>query len=109
MIAVPRTDLDSDGTMTGESGDGGLKEGEGSPVAVATKATKAGDLLGLKPRLQLKSNYMYRESNWSLGRAAERAGVRIKEHNPKNRFLAWRKTQARRAANIEKRNLRRKK
>ena len=110
MTGVPRKDIESDETLVGESRDGGLeKAGEGSAVVVGTVATKAGDLLGLKPRLQLKSNYMYRESNWSLGRAAERAGVKIKEHNPKNRFLAWRKTLARRAANVEKRNLRRKK
>ena len=109
MIGVPRKGIDSDEAPAEESGDGGLKKvGEGSAVVAAAVATKAGDLLGTKPRLQLKGNYMYRESNWSLGRAAERAGVKIKEHNPKNRFLAWRKTQARRAANIEKRNLRRK-
>ena len=114
MMGVPRKEVYSDDTLAEEGGDGVSKEatasiaGVGNAVVAETGFVKAGDLLGRKPRLQLKSNYMYRESNWSLGRAAERAGVKVKEHNPKNRFLAWRKTQARKAANVEKRTLRRK-
>ena len=63
---------------------------------------------GEKPILRLRDNYSYRESNTSIGRTAERAGVKIKEFKPRNRWLAWRKTNARRAANAERRALRRK-
>lgn len=44
---------------------------------------------------QLRPGYMYREANWEIGRAAEKAGVVAKAYDPKNRWLAWRKRQAR--------------
>ena len=56
----------------------------------------------------LRKGYMYRESNWSIGRSAERAGVKVRVYNPKDRFLAWRKTNIRKARNAERRGLRRK-
>jgi len=57
----------------------------------------------------LRPGHTYMESNWSIGRAAERAGVKIRVYNPKDRFLAWRKASARRARNAERRGLTRKK
>jgi hypothetical protein len=48
---------------------------------------------------------MYRESNWEIGRAAERAGVKVKEFKPRDRWEAWRKRNVRKAAAAEKRAL----
>ena len=31
------------------------------------------------------------ESNWSIGRTAERKGIKVREYDPKDRWLAWRK------------------
>ena len=62
-----------------------------------------------KQKLALKDGYMYRESNWEVGRAAERAKVKVREYKAGDRFLAWRKTNARKAKNAEKRGLRRRK
>ncbi|MCJ1403019.1 54S ribosomal protein L2 mitochondrial [Xylographa trunciseda] len=56
----------------------------------------------------LREGYQYRESNWSIGRTAERAGVKVRVYNPKDRFLAWRKANVRKARNVERRSLRRK-
>ena len=46
--------------------------------------------------------YMYREANWSIGRAAERAGVKVREFDPRDRFLAWRRTAAKQREAREK-------
>lgn len=53
--------------------------------------------------LQLRPGYMYREANWQIGRAAEKAGITAKQFNRKNRWLAWRKRQdrAQRAAQMK--------
>lgn len=55
------------------------------------------------------NHYSYRESNYSLGRAAERAGVDVKQFERGDRFLAWRKKGARKARNAERRSLGKKK
>ncbi|KAJ5573849.1 54S ribosomal protein L27 [Penicillium hispanicum] len=44
---------------------------------------------------QLRPGYMYREANWVIGRAAEKAGISAKVYDRNNRWLAWRKRQAR--------------
>lgn len=44
---------------------------------------------------QLRPGYMYREANWQIGRAAEKAGVFAEPYDRGNRWLAWRKRQAR--------------
>lgn len=44
---------------------------------------------------QLRPGYMYREANWVIGRAAEKAGIFAKSYDRRNRWLAWRKRQAR--------------
>ena len=109
MVGVPIEEAEVEEAGAEEAADGPLwKKGE-EGVVVAGSQVKGANLLGTKPHLELKKNYMYRESNWSIGRAAERAGVKVPEYDPKDRFLAWRKTQARRARNAEKRGLRRKK
>ncbi|KAI9791615.1 MAG: 54S ribosomal protein L2 mitochondrial [Peltula sp. TS41687] len=52
-----------------------------------------------------RPGYMYREGNWEIGRAAERAGVQVREFRPGNRWLAWRKRAARRRRGTERRNM----
>jgi hypothetical protein len=58
--------------------------------------------------LQLRPGYMYRKGNWEIGRAAERAKVKVKEFKPRDRWAAWRKTTARKAKAAERRGLSRK-
>jgi len=74
-------------------------------VAEAAKEAKAAVLR----RPVLRPGHTYVESNWSIGRAAERAGVKVRAYNPNDRFLAWRKANARKARNAERRGLTRKK
>lgn len=50
--------------------------------------------------------YAYREANWDIGRAAERANVQVKEFVPGDRWTAWRKSQARKKLNAERKKLR---
>jgi large subunit ribosomal protein L27 len=54
-------------------------------------------------KLSIGSGYMYRESNWEIGRAAERAKIRVKEFKPRDRWAARTKTWKRKMANREKR------
>lgn len=58
--------------------------------------------------LQLRPGYQYREGNWEIGRAAERAKVKVREFKPRDRWAAWRKTVVRKAKNAERRGLNRK-
>lgn len=53
-----------------------------------------GEVLGGAMGVKLRPGYMYREPNWEIGRAPERAGVKAAPYNKKNRWLAWRKRQA---------------
>ncbi|KAJ8071320.1 hypothetical protein OCU04_001655 [Sclerotinia nivalis] len=55
--------------------------------------------------LQLRPGYMYREANWEIGRAAERAKVKVRLYKPGDRWTAWRKSNARKTKNAEKRGL----
>ena len=57
------------------------------------------------PTLHLKEGYQYRESNWSIGRTAERAGVKVKEFRKKDRFAAWRRRAKAQKEAAEKREL----
>lgn len=45
--------------------------------------------------LPLRPGYMYREANWQIGRAAEKAGITAKEFDRDNRWMAWRRRQER--------------
>jgi large subunit ribosomal protein L27 len=56
--------------------------------------------------LTMGNRYAYREANWQIGRAAERANVQVKPFVPGDRWAAWRKSQARIQANEEKKRLR---
>jgi len=59
-----------------------------------------------EPDLELRPGYMYRMSNWQIGRAAERANIKVREYKPRDRFTAWRKANARKAKNAERASLR---
>ncbi|KAF1918617.1 ribosomal L27 protein-domain-containing protein [Ampelomyces quisqualis] len=55
--------------------------------------------------LTMGNRYAYREANWRIGRAAERAGVQVKQFVPGNRWVAWRKSQTRIKANRERKRM----
>ena len=55
--------------------------------------------------LELKDGYQYRQTNYYIGRAAERANVKVREYERGDRFLAWRKLTARKARAAAKRAL----
>ena len=83
-------------------------EGDGSK-SVKVKQKKQKDRKGEEGRnLQLRPGYMYREGNWEIGRAAERAKVKVREFKSKDRWTAWRKSNAEKASIQEKKNLGRK-
>ena len=54
-------------------------------------------------QMKIKPGYQYRESNWSIGRTAERAGVKVREYKRGDRWLAWRKKVAAKARSQERR------
>jgi large subunit ribosomal protein L27 len=56
--------------------------------------------------LTMGKGYAYREANWQIGRAAERANVQVQPFVPGDRWAAWRKSNARIAANEERKKLR---
>lgn len=98
-IAVPRqvqvsqTSVESSVTTAGENGE----------------ATQQESISATKTELQLRPGYMYREANWEIGRAAEKAGIKVKEFDPKNRWLAWRKRKARAERAAQMKSLKKKK
>ena len=55
--------------------------------------------------LQLRPGYMYREANWEIGRAAERAKIKVRAFKPRDRWTAWRKATIRNAKIMEKKGL----
>lgn len=81
-----------------------VEEGERLDGAVVKKGKKErrgteGMVLTMGP------GYMYREANWQIGRAAERAKVNVKEFVPRDRWTAWRKSTIRKGKNAEKKGL----
>jgi large subunit ribosomal protein L27 len=81
MVAVPRMEKDS---LVEQENSIGAGNGIVKLKLVASKSDNNG-------RDLLRSGYMYREANWEIGRAAERAGIKVKEWNRQDRWLAWRK------------------
>jgi len=51
-------------------------------------------------------DYSHRMANWEIGRAAEKANIKVKKFVPGDRWTAWRKSQARIKAVLEKKRLR---
>ncbi|KAI5241245.1 ribosomal protein L27 [Aureobasidium subglaciale] len=70
---------------------------------VVVKDKRTGEVVRATPTL--RPGYQYRAANWEIGRAAERAGVKVTPFKPGNRFLAWRKSNVRKAKNAERRGL----
>ena len=58
-------------------------------------------------KLTLRPGYQYRQSNWEIGRAAERSGTAqsVRSFKRGDRWLAWKKATARNVRNAEKRAL----
>jgi large subunit ribosomal protein L27 len=85
-------------------------DSEGITIEIETsvKSKKGGrDMTKTREGVTLKmsTNYMFREGNWEIGMAAERAGVQVRKFERGDRFLAWRKSNARKAKNAEKRSM----
>lgn len=64
-------------------------------TVVDVDATARQALPEAQSTLPLRPGYMYREANWQIGRAAEKAGITAKEYDPSNRWMAWRRRQER--------------
>lgn len=107
---IPRKMEDSD--LPPAPADDLMIETEGGEPSAAAPI-KSVTQVTLKPRkgqkeervLHLRPGYMFRESNWEIGRAAERANVKVKLFKPRDRWTAWRKASVRKAKNAEKRGL----
>ncbi|KAF2024125.1 hypothetical protein EK21DRAFT_15407, partial [Setomelanomma holmii] len=95
MVAVDEEVVEEGGQVLIASGSAA---GEGKKAALEGRENR---VLSMS-----KKGYAFREANWQIGRAAERANVQVKEFVPGDRWAAWRKSQARIAANEEKRRLR---
>jgi ribosomal protein L27 len=89
-IAVPRLD---GGASVGEADL--INVGETGTAITAVAATQRERLPQAEMNLPLRPGYMYREANWQIGRAAEKVGITAKHFDRGNRWLAWRKRQAR--------------
>lgn len=76
------------------------------PVVTATREDTPREATRKNLSLSKGKGYAYREANWQIGRAAERAGVQVKEFVPGDRWAAWRSSKARIEKNEEKRRLR---
>ncbi|KAL5336325.1 ribosomal L27 protein-domain-containing protein [Aspergillus crustosus] len=64
-------------------------------VSTGEDGTTVGEAVDAGAGKQLRPGYMWREANWQIGRAAEKAGIAAESHKRNNRWLAWRKRQAR--------------
>ncbi|PWY86396.1 hypothetical protein BO94DRAFT_535550 [Aspergillus sclerotioniger CBS 115572] len=101
-------------------GEGVQKKEEGDLVAevgVGKKVEDGGVVVGSVAKeemqtdggVQLRPGYMYREANWVIGRAAEKAGITAKVYRRKNRWLAWRKRTAKSERMAQMKSLKNKK
>ncbi|KAL9124892.1 MAG: hypothetical protein Q9217_005829 [Psora testacea] len=97
---VPTTEVNVEGEKRPEVG--GIVEAQGT-MRQQSKETRA--KLPQQKQMKMSQGYQFRESNWSIGRAAERANVNVRNYRRGDRFLAWRKLNARKARNAEKRSL----
>ncbi|KUL84946.1 hypothetical protein ZTR_07862 [Talaromyces verruculosus] len=83
MIAVPRVEpVVEQGDLNADA------EGEGTKVFDVEGAAKTNTL-------PLRPGYMYREANWQIGRAGDEITATAESFDRNNRWLAWRKRQAR--------------
>ncbi|KAF2734325.1 ribosomal protein L27 [Polyplosphaeria fusca] len=56
--------------------------------------------------LSMGRDYSFRQANWQIGRAAEKANVQVRQFVPGDRWRAWQKSNARKIISAEKRKLR---
>jgi len=58
-------------------------------------------------KLKMSSNYQFREPNWSIGQIPEREGIsqKVRVYDRGDRFLAWRKREARKVRTAERKTL----
>jgi large subunit ribosomal protein L27 len=118
LVAVRRTDLVEEGEVDWEDGNTmsgpifplsktrrGRVEGLGRNTMTRGKLREGRGQGGGK--LKMSSNYQFREPNWSIGRIPEREGIsqKVREYDRGDRFLAWRKREARKARNVERKTL----
>lgn len=57
----------------------------------------------------MRPDYSYRESNWEIGRSAEKAGINVRVFERGDRFRAWRKRSIRVARAVERKAMGKKK
>jgi len=57
--------------------------------------------------LKMRPNYSFRQGNWEIGRIPEQEGhaQKVRKFDRSDRFLAWRRREAKKARNAEKRSL----
>lgn len=102
MKLVPRKEFESSSDVLEQDSGvaataSGLAPDTRGPTKNEIKEAKRRQATGRIPaeELSMRPDYSYRESNWQIGRAAERAGVQVKAFRKGDRFLAWRKRSAR--------------
>ena len=98
FVAVPVTQTEAAAQIV--VNDLQVGEGPGSDSSITDTPRPA------KTIAKANKGYAFREANWQIGRAAEKANVQVKKFVPGDRWAAWRKSQARIQANIEKKKLR---
>ncbi|KAL2845766.1 ribosomal L27 protein-domain-containing protein [Aspergillus pseudodeflectus] len=88
---------------------------EGQSDLTVLVSEETGSMVGSAPAVnaqegkQLRPGYMWREANWSIGRAAEKAGITAAPYDRNDRWLAWRKRQAKVQRAIQMKSLKNKK
>lgn len=100
------------GEETGLAGNAGQGRGQPSTIRESPRELRAhrlskndkGEVVKSVPTL--RPGYQYRQANWEIGRAAERAAKLVEPFRPGDRFTAWRKSNARKARNAERRGMR---
>lgn len=99
------------GTATTANATGGVPGSEAAvvvadlPVDAALRKDTPREATRRALTLRAGKGYAYREANWQIGRAAERADVQVKKFVPGDRWAAWRKSNARIEANAERKRL----
>ncbi|KAL2794155.1 ribosomal L27 protein-domain-containing protein [Aspergillus keveii] len=88
---------------------------EGQSDLTVLVSEETGSMVGSVPAVnaqegkQLRPGYMWREANWSIGRAAEKAGITAAPYDRNDRWLAWRKREAKVQRAIQMKSLKNKK
>ncbi|PSN74902.1 hypothetical protein BS50DRAFT_567665 [Corynespora cassiicola Philippines] len=101
MVAVKASPASS--KLDGQVVVGDLQVGDGTGSKTSIRDTPRDKS---SKNLVMGKGYAYREANWEIGRAAEKANVQVKKFVRGDRFAAWRKSKARIQANLEKKRLR---